>query len=42
VNNISKHQAFLGEKLGSGHDVKSFATGAFLEHIVKRANDDFC
>ena len=33
------------KKLGSGHDAKSFATGAFLERIVvKRANlnDDLC
>ena len=40
------YQAFLYkccEKLGTGHDVKSFAIGSFLKHIVvERANDDLC
>ena len=31
------------KKLGTSHDVKGFATGSFLEHIVvERANDDLC
>ena len=31
------------EKLGTSHDVKSFAIGSFLERIVvERANDDLC
>ena len=31
------------EKLGTSHDVKGFAIGSFLEHIViERANDDLC
>ena len=31
------------EKLGRGHDVKSFAIGSFFEHFVdKIANDYFC
>ena len=30
----------LCEKLGTSHDVKSFAIGSFLEHfVVKIAND---
>ena len=30
-------------KLGTSHDVKGFAIGSFLEHIVvERANDDPC
>ena len=30
-------------KRGTSHDVKSFAIGSFLEHIVvERANDDLC
>ena len=31
------------EKLGTSNDVKGFAIGSFLEHIVvERANDDLC
>ena len=31
------------QKLGTSHDVKGFAVGSFLEHIVvERANDDLC
>ena len=31
------------EKLGTSQDVKGFAIGSFLEHIVvERANDDLC
>ena len=31
------------EKLGTSHDIKGFAIGSFLEHIVvERANDDLC
>ena len=31
------------EKLGTSHDVKGFAIGSFLEHIVvERANDNLC
>ena len=31
------------EKLGTSHDVKGFAIGSFLEHIVvERANDVLC
>ena len=31
------------ENLGTGHDVKGFAIGSFLERIVvERANDDLC
>ena len=31
------------KKLGTSHNVKGFAIGSFLEHIVvERANDDLC
>ena len=31
------------KKLGTSDDVKGFAIGSFLEHIVvERANDDLC
>ena len=31
------------KKLGTSEDVKGFAIGSFLEHIVvERANDDLC
>ena len=33
----------LRDELGTGHDVKGFAIGSFLERIVvKRATDDLC
>ena len=30
------------KKLGTSHDVKGLAIGAFRERIVERANDDLC
>ena len=31
------------QKLGTSHEVKSFAIGSFLDHIVVEiANDDLC
>ena len=44
ANNILKLTVIdCCEKLGTSHDVKGFAIGSFLEHIVvERANDDLC
>ena len=34
---------YVAKELGTSHDVKSFAIGSFLEHIVvERGNDDLC
>ena len=40
ANNVPNLQ---GVKLGTSHDLKGFAIGLFLEHlVVERANNDLC
>ena len=45
ANNVPKlpRVDYVAKNLGTSHDVKSFAIGSFLEHIVvERANDNLC
>ena len=43
TSSLKRANRLCCEKLGTSHDVKGFAIGSFLEHIVvERANDDLC